>query len=39
MTFWFQLIAAGVLDKADYPDFEEETGILPRDDDSGKCLY
>ena len=31
-----QLIAAGVLDKADYPDFDEETGILPKvDDDSG----
>jgi len=39
MTFWFQLIAAGVLDKADYPDFDEETGILPKDDDSGKCLF
>lgn len=32
----FQLIAAGVLDKSDYPDFDEETGILPKvDDDSG----
>lgn len=29
-----QLIAAGVLDKADYPDFDEETGILPKHDDS-----
>ncbi|XP_066925982.1 ATP-dependent RNA helicase DHX8-like [Clytia hemisphaerica] len=29
-----QLISAGVLDKADYPDFDEETGILPKDDDS-----
>ena len=39
ITLRFQLIAAGVLDKADYPDFEEETGILPKDDDSGKCLF
>ena len=30
-----QLISAGVLDKADYPDFDEETGVLPKDDDSG----
>ncbi|XP_057293129.1 ATP-dependent RNA helicase DHX8-like isoform X3 [Hydractinia symbiolongicarpus] len=29
-----QLISAGVLDKADYPDFDEETGILPKEDDS-----
>ncbi|XP_065666929.1 ATP-dependent RNA helicase DHX8 isoform X2 [Hydra vulgaris] len=28
-----QLISAGVLDKADYPDFDEETGILPKEDD------
>lgn len=33
---YVQLISAGVLDKADYPDFDEETGILPKDDDSGK---
>ena len=39
ITLWFQLIAAGVLDKADYPDFEEETGILPKEDDSGKWLF
>jgi len=32
------LISAGVLDKADYPDFDEETGILPKDDDSGTSL-
>eukprot|EP00117_Sycon_ciliatum_P004752 scpid32124/ scgid8988/ ATP-dependent RNA helicase DHX8; DEAH box protein 8; RNA helicase HRH1 len=25
-----QLIKAGVLDKADYPEFDEETGILPK---------
>lgn len=30
-----QLIAAGVLDKADYPGFNEETGILPDEDDPG----
>jgi len=29
-----QLISAGVLEKGDYPDFDEETGILPKDDDS-----
>ncbi|XP_028405343.1 ATP-dependent RNA helicase DHX8-like [Dendronephthya gigantea] len=30
-----QLISAGVLDKADYPDFDDETGVLPqREDDS-----
>ncbi|XP_048579311.1 ATP-dependent RNA helicase DHX8 isoform X2 [Nematostella vectensis] len=28
-----QLIAAGVLDKSDYPDFDEDTGILPKEDD------
>ena len=32
----FQLISAGVLDKADYPDFDEETGVLPQEgEDSG----
>ena len=30
-----QLISAGVLSKADYPGFNEETGILPDDDDPG----
>lgn len=33
-----QLISAGVLDKADYPDFDEETGILPKDDDSDEDI-
>ncbi|XP_019857665.1 PREDICTED: ATP-dependent RNA helicase DHX8-like [Amphimedon queenslandica] len=28
-----QLIAAGVLEKSDYPGFDEETGILPDDDE------
>jgi len=32
-VYLFQLISAGVLDKADYPDFDEETGVLPKDDD------
>ena len=36
LSIFVQLISAGVLDKADYPDFDEETGILPKDDDSGK---
>ncbi|KAF1744605.1 hypothetical protein MXB_2124 [Myxobolus squamalis] len=26
-----QLLAAGVLDKSEYPDFDEDTGILPQD--------
>ena len=30
-----QLIAAGVLEKSDYPGFDEETGILPADDEAG----
>jgi ATP-dependent RNA helicase DHX8/PRP22 len=30
-----QLIAAGVLEPADYPGFDEETGILPTADDDG----
>ena len=30
-----QLISAGVLSKADYPGFNEETGVLPADDDPG----
>ena len=30
-----QLIAAGVLDKRDYPGFTEESGILPDKDDDG----
>ncbi|KAK2558678.1 ATP-dependent RNA helicase DHX8 [Acropora cervicornis] len=29
-----QLISAGVLDKADHPEFDEETGVLPKDDHS-----
>lgn len=33
-----QLISAGVLDKADYPDFDEETGVLPKDDDSDEDI-
>lgn len=30
-----QLIAAGVLEKSDYPGFDDETGILPADEDDG----
>lgn len=33
------MISAGVLDKADYPDFDEETGILTKEDDSGNTLW
>lgn len=32
-----QMIAANVLPKEEYPEFDEETGILPKiDDDDGK---
>ena len=30
-----QMIAANVIDKSELPDFDEETGILPKDDESG----
>ena len=29
-----QMIAANVIDKSELPDFDEETGLLPKDDDS-----
>lgn len=33
------MIAANVLPKEEYPEFDEETGILPKiDDDDGKTL-
>lgn len=33
------MIAANVLPKEEYPEFDEETGILPKiDDDDGKIL-
>ena len=28
-----------MLDKADYPDFDEESGVLPKDDDSGQLNH
>ena len=28
------MIAANVIDKSELPDFDEETGLLPKDDDS-----
>ena len=31
-----QMIAANVIDKSELPEFDEETGMLPKDDDSGK---
>lgn len=32
-----QMVAANVLPKEEFPDFDEETGILPKiDDDEGK---
>lgn len=34
-----QMIAANVLPKEEYPEFDEETGILPKiDEDDGKTL-
>lgn len=34
-----QMIAANVLPKEEYPEFDEETGILPKiDDDDGEIL-
>lgn len=30
------MIAANVIDKSEYPDFDEETGLLPKEDDSGE---
>lgn len=38
--FLFQMIAANVLPKEEFPEFDEETGILPKiDDDEGKVLH
>ena len=34
-----QMMAANVIDKTELPDFDEETGILPKDDDSGEVVY
>lgn len=34
-----QLMAAGCIDYTDLPDFDEETGLLPKEDDSGiNCI-
>ena len=33
-----QMIAANVIDKSELPDFDEETGILPKDDESGTFI-
>lgn len=34
------MIAANVLPKEEFPEFDEETGILPKiDDDEGKKLF
>jgi len=33
-----QLIAAGVLDVSEHPDFDEESGILPKEDDSDEDI-
>lgn len=35
-----QMIAANVLSKEEFPDFDDETGILPKvDDEEGKKLF
>jgi ATP-dependent RNA helicase DHX8/PRP22 len=31
-----QMVAANVIDKSELPDFDEENGLLPKEDDSGK---
>lgn len=34
------MIAANVLSKEEFPDFDDETGILPKvDDEEGKTLF
>ncbi len=33
-----QMMAANVIDNRELPDFDEETGLLPKDDDSGSVL-
>ena len=39
MSCCFQLISAGVLDKSDYPDFDEETGVLPKEDEGSGMMF
>lgn len=37
--FFFQMVAANVLPKEEFPDFDDETGILPKvDDEEGEKL-
>ncbi|KAK3591983.1 hypothetical protein CHS0354_031490 [Potamilus streckersoni] len=33
-----QMLAANVIDKSELPDFDEETGLLPKDDDSDEDI-
>ncbi|XP_052803131.1 ATP-dependent RNA helicase DHX8-like isoform X3 [Mya arenaria] len=35
---WQQMAAANVIDITELPDFDEETGVLPRDDDSDEDI-
>ncbi|XP_052248840.1 LOW QUALITY PROTEIN: ATP-dependent RNA helicase DHX8-like [Dreissena polymorpha] len=35
---WQQMMAANVVDVSELPDFDEETGVLPRDDDSDEDI-
>nr|CAH7767743.1 unnamed protein product [Callosobruchus chinensis] len=32
-----QMISSGCIDKSELPDFDEETGLLPKDDDGGEA--
>lgn len=32
-----QMISAGCIDKSELPDFDEDTGLLPKEDDSGRA--
>ena len=36
---WKQMAAANCVDITELPDFDEETGVLPKDDDSGLLSY
>lgn len=40
LSAWPQMIAANVLSKEEFPDFDDETGILPKvDDEEGKKVF
>lgn len=33
----FQMISSGCIDKSELPDFDDETGLLPKDEDGGEA--